>query len=643
MQPLSSLTRGHYFGPTTIDGNSHAQLGDSHHHYNGGIQNTGPLSVAGNMIVNNYTGYPQPYRRAATEEDPTFTLKRALYYETMETRKAQLDQVDPASFDWIWTKTSFSLWLESGTGLYWICGKPASGKSTLINHLLRDGSKKVQSHLTVNSIDPLLVHFFFDFRAGSSTANSPLGLLRSFLLQLIDKSDVIQRYLLKECGYRLEGSWPELEKELLDLVCESTKHEPRTICGFIDGLDEYNGSLLKLADLVNLLQRRSGIKLCLASRPHPELKHKLGIESFSMQSHNGATIRAYAQSALLALHEHFDQTDLESVVARIETDAGGVILWARLAVDEVVSAILRGDSLPAALRQLNDFPSELGEIYKRVLDSLNPPQKIQAAVMFFVLHFWRSSWGNTSSLKLDVHMLAMVYTWILNQLDDTQHSDFMSRDDTSRFHLKVRSMLKGLLTFTGPCDSFARPAFMHKTLDSYLRSSEEYNLFKKRIAKVVHPDTLAPVYLCRKMISADRSLHSDSGLVLSSTEYTKFARTTFRNLRNANPSRAFDRHDIAPWYLAATQTRIWRQMYTPGSVSQAHDLSRYPPSVREQYPELIHFIEYRYRRPFNLALEQHLYDDLTDEDKRTLRDLFESSQSYVERWYTKRRRKRDTV
>lgn len=231
----------------------------------------------------------------------------------MENRKAQLDQVDPASFVWIWTQTSFPDWLERDDGLYWISGKPASGKSTLINYLTRAGSDMVKSHLAVRNISPLLVRFFFDFRSGSRTANTPVGLLRSFLLQLIDMSSNIKRYALDRCGYRTHGSWPELQSELLDLLCGSVQHESSIICGFVDGLDEYDGSLLKLANVLISLQRRSGFMLCLASRPHPELKHKLGLESFKIQSHNSATIRAYTKTALQNLQIHFDSTDLQDV------------------------------------------------------------------------------------------------------------------------------------------------------------------------------------------------------------------------------------------------------------------------------------------------------------------------------------------
>jgi len=629
---------GHHFKPTTIAGHAQVQMGDSYHNYTAGGQVTGPLSVAGNMIVNNSTGYEQYLRQRMSQSDSDIALKQALYYEGMERRKAQLDDVDPATFDWIWTQTSFATWLESGDGLYWICGKPASGKSTLMNHLLRAESARVKSYLAVNGKDPLLLHFFFDFRAGSGIANTIIGLLRSFLLQLIQNSSAIEHYVLDRCSYRLDGEWPKIDTELLDLVCESLQHEPRTICGFIDGLDEYIGNLIKLADIIILLQRRSGMKLCLASRPYPELKHKLGLTSFEMQSHNNATIRAYADTAFTSLEAYLNQKDLQDVAAQIEDDANGVILWARFAVDEVVCAVLRGEGLREIWQLLDEFPLEMAQVYERILGRLSHSQWRQAAVAFFIIEHWETSFcGLGGLLELPSEPMMLLYSRILFELHDAEYSDFSSDQDEPRFCLKLRSMLQGLIIFTDYRQrNFRNPALMHKTLGAFLDSSEEYTLMKQLISQVVDSETLAPVFLCQNTMTADRLCEPITNIynatnprpVITSQlrrhmlRYDQFSRATIKYLRHASAFRAWSHPKIAPWYFSAGETSIAReQEHSSDRATWCEPQSRIDETVFDdiyaEYPELVHTMLGRYRP----SLEQSLPRDsaaLRAEDRELL-------------------------
>src|SRR3569833_2497551 len=50
----------------------------------------------------------------------------------------RLDQIKDAAdytFDWVWKPQGFEAWLKSGGGIYWIVGKPGSGKSTMMKYL----------------------------------------------------------------------------------------------------------------------------------------------------------------------------------------------------------------------------------------------------------------------------------------------------------------------------------------------------------------------------------------------------------------------------------------------------------------------------------------------------------------------------
>src|SRR5690348_6917526 len=75
----------------------------------------------------------------------------SLYFSEMDDRRNQIKQAHEKTFEWIlrhhetedpaWD--DFVKWLESDGGhpIYWIRGKPGSGKSTLVRHLDRQLTK----------------------------------------------------------------------------------------------------------------------------------------------------------------------------------------------------------------------------------------------------------------------------------------------------------------------------------------------------------------------------------------------------------------------------------------------------------------------------------------------------------------------
>ncbi|KAK5081527.1 hypothetical protein LTR05_007658 [Lithohypha guttulata] len=130
-------------------------------------------------------------------------LRKILYYENMNQRRANLESKTTAPMDWIWA-TEFGCWLRSEQTLFWISGKPGSGKSTLTKFLA--SSSETLRLLEMNTTKKWLVlDFYFDFRSGSSTANSSLGLLRTLLFQLVDRCSEIDAFIRHQHNHALEG------------------------------------------------------------------------------------------------------------------------------------------------------------------------------------------------------------------------------------------------------------------------------------------------------------------------------------------------------------------------------------------------------------------------------------------------------
>jgi pimeloyl-ACP methyl ester carboxylesterase len=208
-------------------------------------------------------------------------LLRSLDFAERQAREHQLSSGDTATFDWIWSTkssgTTFVDWLSGAQGLFWISGKPGSGKSTLMSYLA--GDRKTLSFLRRHTELPwTIMRFFFDFRAGKGTANSLAGLLRTLLLQLVQNVPELTTRVLEFAKDRFGESqvldWPE--KKLRQSLLDGLKACPCNVCIFVDGLDEYDGNMLDLFKVLADVDDSCGslphvVKLCLASRPEPLL------------------------------------------------------------------------------------------------------------------------------------------------------------------------------------------------------------------------------------------------------------------------------------------------------------------------------------------------------------------------------------
>lgn len=109
-------------------------------------------------------------------------------------RLEQISQKLGDMFNWAYDDTSVGLseWLQTGTGIFWINGKPASGKSTLMKYLhqnqrthdlLRAGGRHSKARLITAS-------FFFHHR-GTNIQKSFEGLLRSLVSQILEQESTL--------------------------------------------------------------------------------------------------------------------------------------------------------------------------------------------------------------------------------------------------------------------------------------------------------------------------------------------------------------------------------------------------------------------------------------------------------------------
>lgn len=331
--------------------------------------------------------------------------------------------------------------------MFWIQGKPGSGKSVLMDYL---GKADRVSQLLNTSLGPqwIRIWFFFDFRANQSIANSFEGLLRSLLLQVLGVVPGMEPELRQFSNKtHVVGNVPEWNKRTLqEAFYKALANVPSRLYIFADGLDEYSGNMHELLAFFQGLSNKTGIrgrlKICLASRPEPFIDLALNAyPGFRMQDQNLKGIEQYVSRTVLGLRvAAMDKQRLEQLCADIAKKAEGVFLWARFAVSEVIGSYAEGDSPNEMKHRLDELPSDMGGIYARIFSRMSTNDRHEAQLIFQLVCFAR---GSMDGNNLTILQLKEAVAVAKNCTADSTHE--YGVDSLERFRKRVRAKCGGLL------------------------------------------------------------------------------------------------------------------------------------------------------------------------------------------------------
>lgn len=160
-------------------------------------------------------------------------------------RDRRLEQIDEKlgnTFNWAYDHPSTGLidWLQNGSGIFWIGGKPASGKSTLMkflyqdprtSELLRTGKWKSEWRLMTST-------FFFHHR-GNNVQKSFEGLLRSIVSRLLEQENkffhLLHPILVQQYQTRVESAGlGNLEQDLWALLAHLAIPRNARVIGLVN-------------------------------------------------------------------------------------------------------------------------------------------------------------------------------------------------------------------------------------------------------------------------------------------------------------------------------------------------------------------------------------------------------------------------
>ncbi|KAF8522065.1 hypothetical protein BDD12DRAFT_914824 [Trichophaea hybrida] len=85
---------------------------------------------------------------------------RSLHFQDYQTRRLNVSERDPCTFEWIWKHPAFVKWENSpSSSLLWLQGKPASGKSTLMKYIRMDLDNRLSTRIPKMHLGELLLTF----------------------------------------------------------------------------------------------------------------------------------------------------------------------------------------------------------------------------------------------------------------------------------------------------------------------------------------------------------------------------------------------------------------------------------------------------------------------------------------------------
>ena len=446
-------------------------------------------------------------------------ILQSLRFSSIDARHESISKEHSQTFSWIFDDASvnFVKWLENEDGVYWVSGKPGSGKSTLMKFVA--AHEKTQAYLDGWAGDKKLViaKFYFWNASAQRSQKSQRGLLRAILYQILRQCPELIQVAYRDQWIAMTSDGKVLREtrdELLSVpallntlrnISTATASDTK-FCFFVDGLDEYEGRPADIIDLVDILRSFQNVKTCVSSRPWNEFEDHFGKDTrwkLYIHEHTINDIRLYVEDTL-GKNERFqqlrkDDPQCPNFVSNIVREADGVFLWVFLVTRSLLDGLTNSDRIKDLQQRMNETPKDLQDYFKTILFSTENRYRTQTARIFTI------AVNPVSDLPL------MAY-WVIDQ-EDTNYmfqlpvetppeSVLLSRLENMERRLKALS--KGLLETRGKVDAiditdfepwmyddllFAfKVDFLHRTVKDYLQTPDARLLLQTWTNENFNPD-----------------------------------------------------------------------------------------------------------------------------------------------------------
>ncbi|KAK4452678.1 hypothetical protein QBC34DRAFT_455598 [Podospora aff. communis PSN243] len=437
------------------------------------------------------------FREAAAKEN---LILRSLSFESRPVRHSSIPSAYSRTFEWAfegqevdgsgtkaneWSHGIGLLdWLKGGQDIFWVSGKPGSGKSTFMK-FLADHSKTEEALACWASRNRLVIASHYFWSAGTTMQKSKQGLLQTLLYEIFRQlPGLIETACIERWPRTPENLshevWllPELQRVLQRLADLDMEVK---FCFFIDGLDEFEGDHVDFCRSLLDLIKSPHIKLCVSSRSWNVFEDAFGGSQYSklyMHELTHNDIRSYAERRL---QEHPRWNELTTEVSnadwlidQIAERAAGVFLWVFLVTGQLRNGLTEYDSVSDLQRRLERIPDDLEAFFRQILESVEP--------------FYHPKMATTLLISLQATEPApiSIYTFHDTEYEDPNYalrlpleplpkSQQTARNKQTSRRLSARC--RGLLEIT----KGSRVEFLHRSVMDFLRTNDMASFLSSKV------------------------------------------------------------------------------------------------------------------------------------------------------------------
>ena len=464
-------------------------------------------------------------KRAANEE----RILRSLKFDEWKRRFTQVKKAHNFTFEWMFEDSKGALvpspgfreWLRSGNGIYWICGKAGSGKSTLMKFV--NDHSTIQNHLRQwagPKVEPIMIPWFF-WSAGSPVQRSQEGLFRSLLYQILRRYPKLIQTVCSvrwndESRYDQQSDPWTLDElsDAIDVLSQQDIPEAR-FCLLIDGLDEYEGLPSDIIRVLKSLARSPSFKLCVSSRPWNEFKEAFGegrcdgsilLEKFTRHDIERFTKDTLERDDSFTAAEQRDGR-YGHFITNVIDRANSVFLWVELVVHRLLKGLGEKNRLDDLQRKLEMMPPTLEKFFQSIFDRIDKADETESARVLLVTihavhplpvvahHFLEQEEKDPGSAKRAlVQPLTPAQRWTL-YTDVPNRLNFLCKD-----LVEIRSVENVASLIDHQVE------FLHRTVKDFLMTKDMYQLLLRRATHDDSADWDAHRSLCSVMLARAKSV-----------------------------------------------------------------------------------------------------------------------------------------
>lgn len=470
-------------------------------------------------------------------------------FEVIDTREAAIPQTFGTTYRWILDSNppkqggkplweSFPRWLtDNSSTVYWITGKPGSGKSTMMKFLLQQPLLREYLSRELGTLRLLVVRYYA-WNAGKDLQKSFEGLKKTLISQVLELDPELaskltpRRWVLCQVLRSISclPDWEpwEIEETFKALLSQCGKTIKLAL--FIDGLDEFDTPpkdvIKEIREIAALCP--TGLKICVASRPWNTFNDEYG-HGPSLEMHL-ATYKdmaafvtgSFKENRAFAEHQALNPQAASQLVSNVVTRANGVFQWVSLVVPLLLDLLTDGESPTQSVdiqQVLQDLPSELETLYEKIWDRITPENLHNAS---FMMQIMRAAGGPVSWLNM----------WVIEDLklvsarvEPSSASVEISSESIEQFRgdgnlkkvakltlkRKLVGRTKGILELNLEGDGFVD--FIHRTARDWAANPKTWELICKASKEPFDPhlyllqaDTLTLPYRSRTWLNFDAQL-----------------------------------------------------------------------------------------------------------------------------------------